>query len=159
MIRADKESQVTCETCRKPAVRRTLTVQIPGMGSFDVSYDTHCVSLTEREHLAAITRMEAFYRKAMELRQRVRDLVGAMQPIAVGTIQSVDFETVHPDACSKRAEIVFTASVRAFSLTGEARLAARPLAGLRADSVVRALRQESATVAETIKARYERGAF
>jgi hypothetical protein len=159
MIKFSAESPVNCETCGKPAIRRTVEVHHPGKGGRMVSYDTHSRCLTDRKHFEALLRVERFHKRVHDLIAQLRALPAADRALKPGRIVDFDFETVHPTACRRRELVIATAIVQAFGLRGEVRLDARPLKGQSAARILRDLRTAAVSVVQYLRRRRDEGDF
>ena len=151
----DVESPVNCETCKQPAVRRTLRVKNGGA----VSFDTHSACVTDNEWYAAVSRMNTFYDKLLKFMEGFKTLSDEQKKLTFGTILRFDFETVHPDACTHRSQVRLIADVRAFGLGVEVKTAPRSLKGLRLASVMKELLPLASSASEELKKRFEQGRF
>lgn len=151
----DVESPVICDSCQKPAIRRTLRVQNGG----SVSFDTHASCVTDKEWHAAVNRMNAFFDKLVVFMEKLKALSEQERHLEFGEMTGLDFRTIHPDACTRRSEVVITAQVRAFGLEVEVETAPRPLKGIRRDSVLKELRLLAEAAAVRLKKRFEEGRF
>lgn len=154
MIKSDKESPITCATCGGPAIRRVATVQFPGKGSANVAYDTHEESMTSSGWLAAVRRLEKFFERAYAIRAELR----AMRDLPIGLID-FDFETIHPDACSKRTFLVILAEVRAFGLETEVKTKPMKLAQAKPEKILAELLPLVEEAKLRLKKRREEGDF
>jgi hypothetical protein len=159
MVQFDVESPVKCETCKKPAIRRTANVVFANLGSCKVSFDTHATCIADAKWLAAITRMNLFFEKLYKFMQQFRGLPTEALALECGQILGFDFRTVHPDACTHREKVAISARVRAFGLEEEVEIQPRLLKGIRRDSVLKELRPLAEAAALRLKRRFEEGRF
>jgi hypothetical protein len=159
MIKFSAESPVNCETCGKPAIRRTVEVHHPGKGGRMVSYDTHSRCLTDRKHFEALLRVETFHKRVHDLIAQLRALPVADRALKPGRIVDFDFETVHPTACNRRELVIPTATVQAFGLRGEVRLDARSLKGQSSARILREIGSAASFVVESLHRRRQEGDY
>jgi hypothetical protein len=158
-IKFSVESPVTCETCKKPAIRRTVAVTYGGQGGREVSYDTHNVCLAEAQHNAAIKRLDRFHASLYALLTECREIPAEDRKLTSGQIIEFDFDTVHPDACSRRTHIIPVATIQAYGLRQELRLGARPMGRQRADKLLAEFKEAAAPLLIVLKKRFEEGHF
>lgn len=151
-IKADKESPVKCATCGQTAVRRVATVAFPGMGTANVAYDTHAESMSASDWLAAIRRLEKFFERAYLLKREL----GALKDKPAG-VASFDFETVHPDACSRRTLVVITALVKGFDRVEEVKCKPAVLARVKVPAILSEITPLVEAARLRLKRRFEEG--
>ena len=157
MVKFDVESSVTCDTCSEPAVRRTANVEFPNMGGCKVSFDTHSACITDQAWLAAITRMDVFHKKLFAFMEQFKKVSEEQRLLQFGKIARFDFRTIHPDACTHREFVVIQAEVRFHFLDEVVETQARPLKGIRLDSIVKELRPLAEAAALRLKKRFDEG--
>jgi hypothetical protein len=136
MIKSEIQSSVICDTCKEEAWRRTVTVSYGEKGSRQVSYDTHNADLAESGHIAAWKRLDKFHEKLYALQSACKAFTQEDRRLLHGTIIDFEFETVHPDACSRRTQFIAVATIRVAGLGGTVRLPARKLAGQTAEKIL-----------------------
>lgn len=160
MIKLGVESSVICDTCGKSAIRRTLPVSYGGKGSRFVSYDTHSQGLTEKEHLAALARMDKFHEKLYDLQSECKSLPESDKKLSSGVILDFEFDTVHPDACTRRTLFIPTATIRAFGLVDEIKLESRQFGKKQtAKRILSEIKNAAIPILIKLKARFENGDF
>lgn len=159
MIKADREYKVVCETCGKDAMRRMVWVTCPGVLTADVYYDTHIDSLSARQHLAAIQRLDTFYDKAKECLSQMRQLSAEAKALDAGTITSFDLDTVAPTACNKREEVIIIATIRAYQQSAEVKTDAISVKKFKIELAIAQIIERAERVVEKLKERFMRGQF
>lgn len=150
MIRAERESKVSCADCGEEAIRREFQV-------YDryVSYDTHLTDLSDIKHHQAINRMKNFHTRA-------RAFIGKLPKnleLQIGRVREFGYESVRPSACKPRELIRITATVQAFGFYEEVKTEARSLKGLRVASVIKQIRPLAEEAASRLKRKSEEGRF
>lgn len=159
MIIAEKEFQVDCASCDKPAFLREAIVIHHGKGGCRVSYETHARCLTEENHRAALSRLDDFYEKVYELEQALNKIPLEDRYLIYGVVHEFQVLTIRPDACSPRTHVRIEAEIRAATMyetvTGEA----LPLEGLTVEVARASIQEQAAVVANRLKHRFNQGLF
>jgi len=152
MIRFSKESPVVCDTCKQPAIRRELPVE----GRI-TTFDTHNLSITDREWFAAIRRMEKFLGKAVALERELNKL----GPLALERGQILRFEvgTIRPDACSRRCEAFVICRVKAFAQEADAKTEPIKITRVQFEAVLKKIRAAAGHEVARLKAKFDQGNF
>jgi hypothetical protein len=150
-INLDVESPVSC-SCGEMAIRRTVQVRHETKGARMVSYDTHDPNFLGADNLAAMNRMDTFHERLHDLLSELKALSTDDRKLSSGMIIDFDIETIHPDACNVRTDIVSTASIQAFGLRAEVRLTQRPLKEQTAASILADIKEASLPQIERLKA-------
>lgn len=158
MIRLTTESLVVCSVCGQDAVRRTIQTVHTG-GSRHVSYDTHDRDANGEEHNAALDRLDEFHAQLYSLEQGLNGLTEEQKQLPIGRFIDFTLDTVHPQACERRGQIIPTATIRAFGQTASVGAAAIPLATQTVESLLALLTIVAEPVTARLKQRHERGDF
>ena len=159
MIRFAVESPVTCDTCGQPAVRRTVEAYHEGLGARMVSYDTHARCMADSRHSAALRRLDRFHEQLHALAFACRALPAEERKLSSGLITEIDFETVHPDACSIRTTIVPVAIIQAYGLRETLRLPGRALKNQTAAKLLEDIKAAAGPLLTRLAARFTNGDF
>jgi hypothetical protein len=156
------ESPVKC-SCGQPAIRRTVPASYGGKGGRMVSFDTHARAMTDSEFLAALGRLDAFHEKLYALQSGLKATSEDERKVAtddiVGRLISFDIETVHPDACHIRTQVIPTAVVQCFGVKKVVKLEARDLDGQTVGSVLAELKTAAEPIILMVKRQKAEGDY
>lgn len=156
------ESPVSC-SCGKMAIRRTVPVSYGGKGSRMVSFDSHALTMTDPDFVAALLRLDAFHTRLYELQQGLKMMGEEERKVetagAVGRFVSFEIETVHPDACHERTHNIPTAIIQSFGLRREIRLEPREQKGQSAKRILSELKTAAEPILKAIKKQKTEGDY
>lgn len=134
-VGADTETHFICSACGKRAVLREITMAHNGIQQ-KVSYETHCESIVDPEHIAAQLRATSFYEKIADLVAGFKALsekeriVMVENPTAAGLLTNLEFGSVRPAACQVRTIAIPYFTMKSFAKEYEIPLDPRELNGL-----------------------------
>ena len=155
MIRFERECEVTCETCKRPAVRRQVEVVTDHNGRM-VVYDTHADSAHQDDHQAALKRIEDFHVRLHTLENELRELLRENPPKGF-LVLMCEIDALRPTACEVRSQIVARMDIQAFGLRAAVELTARKIDGQTADSLLDELMAGAEEAKAQLKTQHESG--
>jgi len=148
-------SPVPCK-CGKPARRITVPVRNK-RGMRMVSMDTHAECVTDARFIAAAKRLDRFHERVHHLAAELRALPADQCSLRAGRLIEFDIDTVHPDACTVRSEIIPTATVDAYSQRVPIHAEPRAMKGQSVKALLRDLVAAAEPVLERLARAKDRG--
>jgi hypothetical protein len=158
MIKHSDEFQIICSTCGKPGILREVVIVESGKSS-KISYETHCESVVDPEHIAAQLRIETFYKKVFALMSEFSSLpeetkiVRIENPAAGGILQDLTLGSVRPSACEVRSILIPVFELRTFGKEYEIKLEPRQLSGVLLTNLLREVLPRAQQIIETARDR------
>lgn len=158
MIRSTNEHTTPCALCGELSYFREvdITTETASRGT-RVGYTTHARSLTDPEHIAALERAEAFFRRQHAIERAFLDLTEEARLLSYGVMTELSFQPVRPEACDVRQECVPIVAFRFDDVEREVRLARRPLDAVTLDAVLIEARERIEPRLVEMRARRARG--
>lgn len=160
-VKTDNEHYINCDSCGKPAVFRSIMMTHNGT-TYSVSYETHCDSITDKEHGNALGRAEAFYNTVFEFVDQFKALPESDRIVqsdnkGVGILINLDMQGERPSACNTRRLIIPFFTIRTFGKEIEIKLDRRELSTIKFDALLREAKNRAVPYIEEAKDRRDMG--